>query len=163
VRFSSSIHGCHGNQLIFTHYLPLIVFVRLRWLYHPPVNNCSVLYLCDAMLAWYTLWPYLSVCLFVTSESSVKMDKHTTLPDSLGTLIFWCQRSVWNSNDRRRQIHTCRVAKTFDFRHVTCQSLQLCTTCNNNCHSLELYICWSFLTEVTTIILANSIMYQHCR
>jgi len=43
----------------------------------------------------------LSVCLSVTNRCSTKMAKRritqTTLHDSTGTLVFWCQRSRWNS------------------------------------------------------------------
>jgi len=52
----------------------------------------------SAVLAM-ALCPYVCVlvCVSVTSRSSTKTAKHmitqTTLHDSLGTLVFWCQRS----------------------------------------------------------------------
>ena len=42
-----------------------------------------------------------SICPSITSRCSTKTAKHritqTTLHDSPGTLVFWCQRSPWNS------------------------------------------------------------------
>ena len=53
----------------------------------------------NAMPARYMLWP--CVRLSVTSRSSTKMAKPRVMPTVLhsspGTLVFWCQKSVWNS------------------------------------------------------------------
>jgi len=61
----------------------------------------------NCMSAVFTAWCYASavlaigLCLSVTSRSSTKTAKcritQTTLHDSPGTLVFWCQRSPRNS------------------------------------------------------------------
>jgi len=58
---------------------------------------------CDAMLAWYICHSHVSVCLLsVTSWCSTETAKrritHITPQNSLGALVFLCQRSRPNSN-----------------------------------------------------------------
>jgi len=82
----------------------------------------------NAMLARYMLWPVSvcpSVCLSLTSRSSVKMAKlivvQTMLHDSIGSLVFWSQRS-WSKSNRVTPTgvrNTRVVGKNCGFRQIT--------------------------------------------
>jgi len=111
-------HHCRSfwNEILNPQRVPSFPKCGHRWLVVTKSSTASMwqLSLCchhhhpfsprDAMLVWYLPSSYVrpSICLSVISRCSTKMAKprimQATSYDSPGTLVFWFQKSRWNSN-----------------------------------------------------------------
>ena len=118
-----------GNNLSFscaqlTVMTTLGVLVATSLLHVSRCNYMSnrLIFTAQALITRYMLSS--CVCLSViTSQYCIKMDEHRIMPhNSPGTLVFWCQRSSWNSNGvAPSKSAKCRWGgKISDFWQITC-------------------------------------------